>query len=201
MTVHASVPNFAAVIFDLDGTLVDTGLDFAAIRRELDFPEGVGLLEHIEMLADPDQVAHAHAVIDRHEMDGAARATWIDGAGRLLGDLKRVGCPTAILTRNSRKAVEHVHAALGLPVDLILTREDCRPKPDPEGLLKIAQTLEVDPADCVYVGDFIFDLHCARNAGMTACLFRNHRNEAFEAHADLVLHHLSDLCAGFPDSS
>ena len=184
---------FSAVIFDLDGTLADTGLDFAAIRQELNFPDGIGLLEHIETLEDPELVAQARAVIDRHEMEGAARATWIDGAQQLLSDLRKSAVPTAILTRNSRKAVTYTHQALGLDVNLILTREDCRPKPDPEGLLQIAEALEVDPALTVYVGDFIYDLECARNAGMTACLFRNAGNEAFEPHADLVLHSLADL--------
>ncbi len=185
--------SFAAVIFDLDGTLAETGLNFEAIRRELDFPDGVGLLEHIETLNDPERVAQAHAVIERHEMAGAARATWIEGAEQLLRDLNHAGMPMGILTRNSRQAVECTHQALELDVDLILTREDCRPKPHPEGLLKIAAALRVDPAEAVYVGDFIYDLECARNAGMTACLFRNHSNEAFEPHADLVIERLVDL--------
>lgn len=195
MTPTEPISVFAAVIFDLDGTLADTGLDFQAIRRELGFPDGIGLLEHIDTLDTPELVAHAHAVIDRHEMEGAARATWIDGAEAALDQLNRAGCPTAILTRNSRKAVERTREVLGIDVDLILTREDCRPKPDPDGLWQIARALDVDPAQCVYVGDFIYDLECARNAGMTACLFRNHRNGAFEPHADLVLHSLADLCA------
>ena len=45
---------FQALLFDLDGTLVDTRLDFAALRRELGFPEGVGLLEHLETLPAAD---------------------------------------------------------------------------------------------------------------------------------------------------
>jgi HAD superfamily hydrolase (TIGR01509 family) len=184
---------FSAVIFDLDGTLADTGLDFEAIRRELDFPDSAGLLEHLATLADPEQVSHAHAVIDRHEMAGAARATWIDGARDVVEYLHRSGCPTGVLTRNSRQAVARTCAVLGLDMDPILTRDDCRPKPDPDGLLTIARALAVDPAGCVYVGDFIHDLDCARQAGMTACLFRNASNEAFETHADLVLNSFADL--------
>lgn len=184
---------FTALIFDLDGTLADTKLDFRAIRRELGFPEGIGLLEHIATLDNPELVAHAHAVIDRHEMEGAERATWIDGADVLLKQLKARRFPTGILTRNSRKAVDRTRQRLGLDVEPILTREDCRPKPDPDGLLMIAETLSVDPVDCAYVGDFIFDLECARNAGMTACLFRNHRNGGFEEHADLVIHSFAEL--------
>ncbi len=198
MDQRDSRTTFSTVIFDLDGTLAETGLDFEAIRRELDFPAGIGLLEHIETLENPQHVARAHAVIDRHEMEGAARATWIDGARDVLEHLHRCGCPTGVLTRNSRKAVARTREVLGLDMELMLTREDCRPKPDPDGLWQIARALEVDPAECVYVGDFSYDLECARNAGMTACLFRNHGNEAFEPQADLVLNSFADLYPHIP---
>ncbi|KAF0808457.1 phosphatase [Alcanivorax xiamenensis] len=184
---------FEAVLFDLDGTLVDTRLDFAALRRELGFPEGVGVLEHLATLEDPEQAAWASTVIDRHEMKGAAAATWIDGAQSLLDTLHRRGVPTAILTRNSRAAVARTNELLGLPVDLILTREDCAPKPDPEGLLLLAERLGLRPATTVYVGDFVFDLQAARDAGMASGLLRNGKNRHFEDQADLVLNHLGEV--------
>ena len=152
---------FAAVLFDLDGTLVDTRLDFAALRLELGFPEGIGVLEHLATLEDPEQAAWASTVIDRHEMEGAA--------------------------------VARTNAVLGLPVDLILTREDCAPKPHPEGLLLIADQLGLRPAATVYVGDFVFDLQAARNAGMASGLLRNGKNRHFEDQADLVLDHLGEV--------
>ncbi|MBF1803226.1 HAD family hydrolase [Alloalcanivorax profundimaris] len=183
---------FQALLFDLDGTLVDTRLDFAALRRELGFPDGIGLLEHLETLPAAD-VHRARAVIDRHEMAGASAATWIDGAQALLADLHRRGVPTAILTRNSRAAVARTDQVLGLPVDLILTREDCPPKPDPGGLLRIADTLRLTPARCLYVGDFVYDLRAARNAGMAAGLLLNGKNGHFADQADRVVGHLGEL--------
>lgn len=186
---------FRALLFDLDGTLVDTRLDFAALRRGLDFPEGIGLLEHLATLEDPEQVRWARTVIDRHEMEGAAAATWIEGAEELLAALKVQGVPTAILTRNSRAAVARTDAVLGLPVDLILTREDCAPKPDPQGLLTIAERLGLAPAETLYVGDFIYDLHAARNAGMAAGLLLDGKNGHFAEHADVVVSGLGDLLA------
>ena len=184
---------FAAVLFDLDGTLVDTRLDFAALRLELGFPEGIGVLEHLATLEDPEQAAWASTVIDRHEMEGAAAATWIDGAKHVLETLHRKGVPTGILTRNSRAAVARTNAVLGLPVDLIMTREDCAPKPHPEGLLLIADQLGLRPATTVYVGDFVFDLQAARNAGMASGLLRNGKNRHFRDQADLVLDHLGEV--------
>ncbi|WP_238400968.1 HAD family hydrolase [Alloalcanivorax marinus] len=183
---------FQALLFDLDGTLVDTRLDFAGLRRELGFPDGIGLLEHLETLPEVE-AARARAVIDRHEMAGASAATWIDGAEALLAALRRRGVPTAILTRNSRAAVARTDQMLGLPVDLILTREDCPPKPDPGGLLRIARRLGLAPARTLYVGDFVYDLQAARNAGMAAGLLLNDGNGHFADQADLVVGHLGEL--------
>lgn len=183
---------YQAILFDLDGTLVDTRLDFAALRRELGFPDGIGVLEHLAALDDPGP---ARAVIDRHEMAGADAATWIDGAEQILHILRERGVPTAILTRNSRAAVARTDAVLGLPVDLILTREDCAPKPDPEGLLIIARRLGLDPAETLYVGDFVYDLQAARNAGMAAGLLLNGGNDQFRELADVVVQRLTELTA------
>ncbi len=184
---------FAAVLFDLDGTLADTALDFTAIRADIGVPEGIGILEY---LADMEDAAHAERGRQRlhaFEMRGALAAQWIDGAEALLQRLASAGVPTGILTRNSLAAVAATRRVLALPVDCILTREDCSPKPDPQGLLMLSQRLNVAPRDCVYVGDFVYDLQAASNAGMAACLLRNAGNGRFAEQADLVIDHLSEL--------
>ncbi|WP_166269020.1 HAD family hydrolase [Marinobacter caseinilyticus] len=185
--------NFRGVAFDLDGTLVNSALDFRAIRRELAFPDGVGLLEHIATLSDPGLVEQAHGVIHRHEMAGAERATWMPGAESLLGALNEAGVPVAILTRNSRAAVRATCAVLEIPVGRILTREDCAPKPSPEGLINIAKHFGLRPAQMIYVGDFIDDLTSARRAGMAACLYRNGKNRSFASEARFVIDHFKEL--------
>ncbi|ENO16645.2 HAD family hydrolase [Marinobacter nanhaiticus D15-8W] len=184
---------FGAIAFDLDGTLVDSGLDFFAIREELGFPQGIGLLEHIATLSDPAAVAHAHAVIHRFEMAGARRATWMPGAQELLLHLKAFDVPVAILTRNSREAVAATDAALGLGIELILTRDDAPPKPDPGGLALIAEQLGTAPDRMTYVGDYVDDLTAARRAGMAAGLYRNERNARFVGQADYVIRHFNEL--------
>ncbi|HAJ42707.1 MAG TPA: phosphatase, partial [Alcanivorax sp.] len=48
----ATPQRFAAVLFDLDGTLADTRLDFTVIRAEVGVPEGIGVLEYLDRLED-----------------------------------------------------------------------------------------------------------------------------------------------------
>ena len=68
------------IIFDLDGTLVVSQLDFAGMRRETACPPERGLLEHLETFTEENARQKAEAVIHRYEMQGASRASWMPGA-------------------------------------------------------------------------------------------------------------------------
>lgn len=190
---EALARTFRGVAFDLDGTLVNSGLDFTAIRRDLGFPATVGVLEHMATLTDEHQRAKAHEVLHRHEMAGANRATWMPGAESLLEALNDAGVPMAILTRNSRAAVRATCKTLDIPVGRILTREDCAPKPSPEGLLRIARHFDLPVERMLYVGDFIDDLTAARRAGMAGCLYRTERNRRLAPEARFVIDHFKEL--------
>ena len=181
------------VIFDLDGTLVDSRLDFAAIRRETGFPEGEGLLEHLETLQDPALKARAEAIIVRHEMDGARAASWMPGAQDLLQRLVLANYPVGIVTRNNRVSAQQMLDALDIPCDILVAREDAPAKPHPGGLLAIASHWELAPAQLVYVGDYIFDLQAANNAGMLACWYDVGHGLPYAEHADLVVRHFDEL--------
>jgi len=74
--------------------------------------------------------------------------------------------PMAIVTRNCRQATAIKVANNGIPIDYVLTREDAPAKPDPTALLMVANTWQLQPEDCLYVGDFIYDQQAAENAGM-----------------------------------
>lgn len=186
-------PGVEAVAFDLDGTLVHSALDFDAMRAETGCPPGMGLLEYLETLDDPEAMAQGHRVIERHELAGARGSIWMPGARALLGELQALGLPTAILTRNMRPAVELVRERLGLSVDLVVTREDCAPKPSPDGLHRIAGALSVAVQRLVYVGDFLYDLQAARAAGAVACLYLQDNNGHYAEQADWVVSHHDQL--------
>ena len=62
-------PSTRGVIFDLDGTLVDSGLDFNEIRAELALPAGQPILEAIATMSK-DDAARCQEVLARHELEG-----------------------------------------------------------------------------------------------------------------------------------
>ncbi len=183
------------VIFDLDGTLVDSRLDFEAIRRDMGLPSGVPILEAVEQTESVAERERLQAILHRHELTGAEQATLFEGVSEFLLWLKKNGLPRAVLTRNSRASTEIVLARLGLQFDMVLTREDAPPKPDPAGLLLISQAWNIPPAELLFCGDYLFDLEAGSRAGMLTALFAPAERPRFAIQADYVLKHFSDAAA------
>ena len=152
------------VIFDLDGTLVDSGLDFDAIRHEIGLTPGTPILEAMTAMADHDR-ERASDVLDRYETAAAGRARLMPGAAELLDGLRASDVKVAILTRNSRTSVERVCRRHGLRFDAVVAREDKHPKPHPGGVHHLMQTCGAAADETVVVGDFRFDVEAGNAAG------------------------------------
>jgi HAD superfamily hydrolase (TIGR01549 family) len=161
---------FKVVAFDLDGTLVDSKIDFAAMRGELRLSEGQDVLEVVASLSGQEQ-ADAMAIIHRHEVHGANASVPIKGASAFLESLQALDVPCAIFTRNSRETAERSLKKHRLNYDLLISRDDAKAKPDPDGLWKIANSLAVGHEDLLFVGDYLYDLEAGLNAGVPTALY------------------------------
>lgn len=179
-------------IFDLDGTLVDSKLDFSALCRQLGWPEGTLILEHLATLPEPEQ-QWAGAQIHQFELAGAMQATLMPGVTDMLAEFAELGLPTAILTRNSKAVTELTLQRFELPFDVVLTRDDAPAKPDPAGLWRIAEHWRIAPAELLFIGDYLFDLETAKAAGMPSCLYLDGTNQHFSALADYQISHFAQL--------
>ena len=182
------------VIFDLDGTLIDSGLDFDKMRREMEFAPGQFILETLESLPEGDRKNRCRAILREHEHRGALAATLMPGARDLVAELARRGIPQAVLTRNSREMTELALRRLELAFNPVLTREDAPPKPDPAGLMTICRTWNVEVGEVLFVGDFQFDLLAGRRAGIPTVLYAPDGPPDYAHEADFVVAHLSEVC-------
>lgn len=179
-----------AVIFDLDGTLVSSELDFRAIRRQLGCPADHDLLEHIDAMPAGKAQA-AHQIVLDHEMADAHGARHLPGAGELLEFLRRMALPFGVVTRNCRAAAQIKLSQMS--VDHLVCREDCPPKPAPDGLLRLASGWRIHPARVLFVGDYLYDLEAAENAGMPSCLINAGIEAPYQGRADIVVQDLPEL--------
>lgn len=160
-------------VFDMDGTLTVAVHDFEAIKRALDIPRADDILQHLAALPAAEAAAK-HAWLLSHERELAQAAQAAPGAVQLVRELQARGCRLGILTRNAQPLALVTLQAIGLAdcfasVDVI-GRDEALPKPDPAGLLHLAQQWQVAPQAMVMVGDYLFDLECAHAAGASGVL-------------------------------
>jgi HAD superfamily hydrolase (TIGR01549 family) len=159
------------VIFDMDGTLTAPYLEFAKIKEQA----GIGDVDLLDYLARARgaEYQRVHRILARYEADGVANARLNRGARTLLRHLARRRIPTALLTRNSRRSVDGVCRKLHLRFDLIITREDGPHKPSPEPIRRIARAWGLARRQLLMVGDYKWDVLCARNAGIPCAVLLN----------------------------
>jgi len=211
----------AAVIFDLDGTLVafnfdvrgtrqviiadmkirgfdTTGLDQTTpTQRILDAAKG-----QVPPRSESDYAdfhGSVFATLDRFELQGAESATPLSGVLVSLRYLKSKGVRMAVLTNSGRKAASETLRKAGLEgfFEFVLTRDETDTmKPRPEGLAKASSTLGVPGGSIYYVGDSPYDIMAARGAGIhiVSVATGNYSMERLKADgADYVIPTLSEL--------
>ena len=189
-----------AVIFDLDGTLADSALDFDAIRDEIGLRPGIPILEQLADATGPER-ARAEVIMRRHERQAIASATLTDGCAELLAHLDALSVPTGILTRNIREVVDTFARSFGFSFRAIYTREDGPPKPSPDGVLALCDKLGSRPDETLTVGDYKFDMLAGRRAGCRTVLFAPELpapDELADWAPDLVVRSLRELLPLFP---
>lgn len=181
------------VIFDLDGTLVSSELDFSLIKAQIGCPCEQDLLDYIAQLPSAYMREEAMNIVHQHELLDAQHAKMLPGVSEAVNALKAKNIPMAIVTRNFDKAAAIKLQNNQLPIEIVLTRSDAPAKPDPSALNNIATLWNMSPSNLLYVGDFLYDIQAAHNANMRACLYAPDVIPSYASQADYVLHDFTQL--------
>jgi phosphoglycolate phosphatase-like HAD superfamily hydrolase len=116
------------------------------------------------------------------------------GAKETLDALRQRGIRVGILTRNRKGNARAVAEKHNLYFDAVVGREDGPVKPHAFGVLHLCEHFAVPPVQTMVVGDYLFDLLCARAAGAVPVLIANHDRAAeFAQHADFTIQTLHEL--------
>lgn len=177
-------PAPAAVLWDMDGTLVDTEPYWMSAERELVTSYGGVWTAEDGLALVGSGLQHSASVLRNRGVDledtpmiewltervlDQARTTipWRPGVRELLLALSESGIPQAIVTMSMRPLAEHIAHAFASPVfDAIVTGGDVEhAKPHPEAYLRAAELLGVDPRDCVAIEDSVPGLASATASG------------------------------------
>ena len=177
-----------ALIFDLDGTLVDTvyahvfawqraladehlPVDAWKVHRRIGMSGGLfarAVARELGRELTPDeteQLQRRHGKLFR-ELLPERRP--LPGAVELLRELRELGVPHGIATSGRRPEIDASIEALHVPADtVVIARGDVeRAKPEPDLFVTCAERIGVEPHDCYVVGDAVWDLLAARRGGM-----------------------------------
>lgn len=183
-----------AVIFDLDGTITRPFLDFDLIRNEMGLDKNAGpVLEAMEKMT-PSQRSVAQQILDYHEKEAIEHSQLNDFAKETLSSLRAAGIKIGILTRNTKDNVSAISRKHSLYFDAAVGREDGPIKPDAFGVNYLCEKFGVKPQETLLVGDYLFDLLCAKNAGAFAVLLTNHKKAGeFAKIADFCIENISQV--------
>lgn len=191
-----------AFVLDWDGVLAETKLNFSPIREKFFQGRFVPLFEAIATLPQPLAEELSKDIYDV-EMAGAADAKPVPGALELLNWLESNNIPWCVVSRNCADSILLAAQRANLPLPPLLFSRDTPPvKPAPEALWRAAEALDVPAADCVMIGDFLYDLVGARRAGMRALLVQRPQSRV-EALGGRHFRYIDRICRVSPcaDSS
>lgn len=178
-----------AVLFDLDGTLIDTNdliinsfkytykkhLNIDVDEKDIVMHFGEPLLD---TLAQYDK-QNAHVLIQTfrqyNESIHDKFTKKIEGAEETLKELRNLGIKVGVVTSKRRELAErglNLFSLLDI-MDVVVTPEDTtKHKPDGDPVIKACEKLNINPKEAVMVGDSHFDILCGKSAGAKTCLVK-----------------------------
>ena len=211
-----------AVLFDLDGTLIDTAADFIRIIQNMCRAENCEVVAadlirtqvsegaramvklvypHLEV-DDPVFLVHRQRFLDLYGADIAVETDLFEGMYYLLDELEARGIPWGIVTNKPRGLSEALLAALNLTercAVLVCPEDVTRTKPDPEPMYLAARQINLPAEQIIYVGDHPRDIEAGRNARMYTILAAygylplSHKDNLTAWQADCIVNDISEL--------
>ncbi|HEX8541868.1 MAG TPA: N-acetylmuramic acid 6-phosphate phosphatase MupP [Pseudomonas sp.] len=208
-----------AVLFDMDGTLLDTAPDFIAICQAMLAERGLPAVDD-KLIRDEvsggakAMVAATFALspnaeefealrlefLERYQRDCAVHSKLFDGMAELLADIEKANLIWGVVTNKPVRFAQPIMEQLGLAERsalLICPDHVTHSKPHPEPLILACKMLDLDPASVLFVGDDLRDIESGRDAGTKTAAVRYgyihpHDNPDHWG-ADVVVDHPLDL--------
>ena len=184
---------YKAIGFDMDGTLLDTAIDYEKLGNAERYVLGRLGIPDSEISSSPDDtevIRSGVAYLNEHgnhitfdevcelvnqrasdvEMESVDTAKCFPGVERMLDDLRSKGYPMGLLTRGQRLYAESAMKRCGIldKIDVIEAFDDHptgEQKPNPIAMEYLAKRLGVRCCEILYVGDSVWDYYCARDSG------------------------------------
>lgn len=174
------------VLFDLDGTLVDTAPDLIACLNESlaahGFPEAapasvrplishgaLAMIKHCVTVEEALGQRMLNYMLDRYQNNIARHSRFFHGIAESLAAIEKQGLKWGVVTNKRMRFTQPLMAALQLnerAACVVSGDTTANSKPHPEPMLEACRQAGVSPRNCVYIGDAVHDIAAGRNAHM-----------------------------------
>jgi len=185
-------------IFDMDGTIFESYLNWREIRKELSIDEGGDILKEI---FNGEQVDHHRLeILERYEKENTLKTRPLKGFSQFLSKLVNNKIFSALVTNNNRENTQYLLEKFQIAFDLVITREMKLWKPAPDALLYVMRYCSIHPDQAISLGDSLYDVKASQRAGISNIfIVENSHNRHLFSHEDKDVtlfkdyHHLSDM--------
>lgn len=210
-----------AILFDMDGTLLDTAPDFIAVAQAMRVARGLdrvpdqlvrnvvsgGARAMVMSAFDVDPMSEEFEALrleflDRYQDHCAVESRLYDGMTELLKEIEQSGLIWGVVTNKPSRFAEPIMEQLGLAsrsAVLVCPDHVSKSKPDPEPMTLACSQLGLDPATVLFVGDDLRDIESGRAAGSRTAAVRYgyiHPDDNPDTWgADIVVNHPLELRA------
>lgn len=210
-----------AVLFDMDGTLLDTAPDFIAVAQAMRQARGLsripdqqvrdvvsgGARAMVLSAFDVDPLSEEFETLrleflDRYQDHCAVESKLYDGMAQLLSEIEAADLLWGVVTNKPLRFAEPIMQQLGLSARsavLVCPDHVSKSKPDPEPMLLACSQLGLEPSTTLFVGDDLRDIESGRAAGSRTAAVRygyiHPHDNPDEWGADIVIDHPLELRA------
>lgn len=170
-------------IFDMDGTVFESHLDWNGIRKELNL-ENQDILKGIYLRDKVDR--KKLQVLERHERENTLKTRPIAGIKNFLAYLRCGSAKLGLITNNSLENTEYLLNKFGFEFDMVITREMKLWKPGPKAFITIMQHYRTSAPETISIGDSLYDIDASKLAKISNIFIKINKHLKGEPRPDVV---------------